>query len=276
MIIRPLTALDDFRRVVDLECDIWGYTDAADAVGVPMLVVTVKRGAILLGAFDGDRMAGFVYSFPGLKAGRPMHWSHMLGVLDGYRGAGVGRMLKVEQRRLALEMGLDLIEWTYDPLQAVNAHLNFRRLGVTVDEYAVDVYGDSPSPLHQGSPTDRFIAQWFIRAGRVERALGLTPGPEPGASGANEAPFVNGVHERDGAFEPSRVELGRFDPELRVTIPVGFTELQARTPELARLWRQSTRDIFTHYLASGYTVVDFELGADLLLGHYTLRAGAGG
>jgi predicted GNAT superfamily acetyltransferase len=271
MLIRSLTTHDDFKRVVELECGIWGYTDATDAIGVPMLIVTVKRGAILLGAFDADRMVGFVYSFPGLRSGRATQWSHMLGVVDLYRGSGVGRMLKIEQRRITLEMGLDLIEWTYDPLQAVNAHLNFRRLGVTVDEYALNVYGDSPSPLHQGTPTDRFIAQWYIRAPRVEQALGLASDPSAGTSIRRDAPFVNAAEEREEWLEPSRVELVRSDPELRVTIPVGFTEMQLREPDLARRWRQHTREIFTHYLTRGYTVVDFELDADVLRGHYRIR-----
>ncbi len=275
MIIRPLTTLDDFERVVELESQIWGYTDSADAIGLPMLVVSIKRGAILLGAFDADRIAGFVYSFPGLKHGRLMHWSHMLGVLDQYRGAGVGRMLKIEQRRLALDMGLDLIEWTYDPLQAINAHLNFRRLGVTVDEYALNVYGDSPSPLHQGTPTDRFVAQWYIRTPRVKQALGVDAATLSAASGPSQAPVINATAERAEWPEPSGLELGRSDPELRVTIPVGFTELQIRNPELARCWRQHTRELFTHYLPRGYMVVDFELSPDLLCGYYTLALQAG-
>ena len=56
------------------------------------------------------------------------------------------------------------MEWTYDPLVAVNAHLNFNRLGVVVDEYVENVYGESGSPLHKGAPTDRFIAQWWMRS----------------------------------------------------------------------------------------------------------------
>ena len=95
----------------------------------PILAITIKRGGILIGAFDGDRMVAFVYSIPGLKNGKPMHWSHMLGVVDEYRNAGLGRELKLLQRERALALGIDLIEWTYDPMQATNAHLNFARLG---------------------------------------------------------------------------------------------------------------------------------------------------
>src|SRR4051795_579646 len=77
---RDLTSLADFATVVDLEQEIWGpgYTEP---VPVPILAITVKRGGILIGAFDGDRMVGFVYSLPGLKNGRPVQWSHMAGVI---------------------------------------------------------------------------------------------------------------------------------------------------------------------------------------------------
>ncbi len=277
MDLRPLTTIDDFKRVVELECEIWGYTDAADAVGVPILIVSVKRGGILLGAFDGGRMVGFVYSLPGLKQGRPMQWSHMLGVIAPYRGAGVGLALKLEQRRLTIGMGLDLIEWTYDPLQAVNAHLNFGRLGVVVDEYALNVYGDSTSPLHQGTPTDRFIAQWWLRAARVERTLGLAAAPaagEPGAGTDGPAPLVNATVAAGDWVECARVELGRSDPSLRVAIPIGFTEMQLQAPGLAQAWRLATREVFAHYLGRGYSVVAFSLDEPRRFGTYRLAARA--
>src|SRR3954469_906515 len=126
---RDLTTLDEFAHVVELERVIWG-PGYDEVVPVPILAVTVLRGGILIGAFDADRMIGFVYSLPGIKHGKTMQWSHMLGVLDAYRNAGAGRELKLLQRQRTLAMGLDLIEWTYDPMQAMNAHLNFARLGV--------------------------------------------------------------------------------------------------------------------------------------------------
>ncbi len=106
--------------------DIWG-PGYADVVPTPILTVTVQRGGILIGAFADDRMIGFVYSLPGIKYGRPTQWSHMLGVVDDFRSDGIGYQLKLLQRDRALGMGLDLIEWTFDPLQAMNAHLNFTK-----------------------------------------------------------------------------------------------------------------------------------------------------
>src|SRR3990167_1678849 len=107
--IRDLTAIDEFRQVVDLERAIWGYTDSADLVTVPVFTFTVHRGATLIGAFDpAGQMVGFAYAVVGMKAGKPMHWSHMTGVLPSHRG-GLGCRLKLEQRWRALDRGIDLI-----------------------------------------------------------------------------------------------------------------------------------------------------------------------
>jgi predicted GNAT superfamily acetyltransferase len=181
MYLRNLTTLAEFKEVVALEKSVWGYDAGGDVVPVPVLAVTVKRGAILIGAFDDrERMVGFVYSIPAIRSGGLCHWSHMLGVIDEHRGSGLGRRLKLEQRLRALDLGLDLIEWTYDPLQALNACLNFCRLGVIVEEYEENIYGDSTSPLHRGTPTDRFVAEWWIRSPRVEnRIAGANPGAAP-------------------------------------------------------------------------------------------------
>src|SRR5215203_1998520 len=172
MHIRALTTLEDCRRVTELEKVVWGYTDAEDVVPAPVLIVSIKRGGVLLGSFDDSgEMTGFVYSIPGLKNGRSTQWSHMLGVVADARSAGMGRLLKLAQREATLAMGIDLIEWTYDPLQALNAHLNFVRLGVVVEEYEENIYGESSSVLHRGSPTDRFVAEWKLNEPHVERRI---------------------------------------------------------------------------------------------------------
>src|SRR5207245_2620649 len=143
------------RQVAALEMEVWGYADKEDVVPPPVLIVAAKRGGILLGGFDeSDVMKGFVYSIPAVKNGTLTQWSHMLGVTPDARNSGLGLRLKLAQRERALEMGIDLVEWTYDPLQALNAHLNFTKLGVVVEEYEENIYGVSSSPLHRGSPTD--------------------------------------------------------------------------------------------------------------------------
>ena len=301
MIIRALHTIPEFRQVIALEQEIWGYSDAEDAVGIPIFVITVKRGGILLGAYDGDRLIGFVYSIAGLKHGRPMQWSHMLGVLPAYRATGIGRALKLEQRRISLEMGLDLMEWTCDPLVAINAHLNFRRLGVVVGEYALNVYGDSSSPLHRGAPTDRFIAQWWMRSPRVVRMLeadgvpsatrelpatraaqprSLRDGKPPGydsrrvanpGSSVCDPPVVNTVERRGDELACTGHDLDRTDPELGVSIPGDFNGMLERRPDLAHTWRMASREIFIHYFSKGYRVVDFSFVPGGDEGRYLLR-----
>jgi len=271
MTIRPLHSIPEILEVIALEQEIWGASVPEDAVGVPMFVATLKRGAILLGACDNSRLIGFVYSFPGLKDGRPMQWSHMLGVRPEFRASGVGRALKLEQRRRCLASGIDLMEWTFDPLVAVNAHLNFRRLGVVVDEYVVDAYGDSVSPLHRGAPTDRFIAQWRMRSPRVEAVLSGA-GPPAGGDAWGDVPHVNTVGQEDGWLVCNAYDVARNQPTLAVSIPPRFTDMLERGPELAYAWRLATREIFTAYLSRGYRVVDFLLGPDAEGGTYLLHA----
>src|SRR5436190_21053572 len=199
---RDLGTLEDYAQVVELERRIWG-PGYDDVVPVPILAVSVLRGGILIGAFtreteraafapsalrraspklveianerrreaSAEQMVGFVYSLPGIKHGSATQWSHMLGVVAEHRNDGTGRQLTLLQRERTLAMGLELIEWTYDPMQALNAHLNFAKLGVVVEEYEENVYGTSSSPLHKGNPTDRFVAEWWITKPHVERRL---------------------------------------------------------------------------------------------------------
>src|SRR5262249_44039795 len=161
-----------------------------------------------------------------------MHWSHMLGVVDEYRNAGLGRALKLLQRERALAMGIDLIEWTYDPLQAANAHLNFVKLGVVVEEYEENVYGESQSPLHKGNPTDRFVAEWWIRKPAVEARI---DGHSPRArlDEIHDARLVNDLKPAGEWMDSGAVDLSLDDRRLVVQIPVGFTDMVARAPDLA-------------------------------------------
>jgi predicted GNAT superfamily acetyltransferase len=271
MLIRPLTTLEECRQVAALERTVWGYADAEDIVPPPVLVVSITRGGILLGAFDdGGIMRGFVYSMPAIKDGRPTQWSHMLGVTPEVRAAGLGARLKFAQRQAALDMGLDLIEWTYDPLQAANAHLNFARLGIVVEEYAENMYGDSSSPLHAGTPTDRFVAAWNIREPHVERRVGSQRVPIVRDSSVAHAPVVNPAIDAEPWLRPGASNLSLDARRVLVEIPIGFSEMLERDRPLANDWRLSTRQIFQHYFARGYRAVDFFLARDAGRGQYLL------
>lgn len=271
MHIRDLATLDECREVVALEKEIWGYTDAEDVVPAPILIVSVKRGGILLGAFDDDgALKGFVYSMAAVKDGRATQWSHMLGVTRDARDAGVGVRLKLAQRARALGMGIELIEWTFDPLQALNAHLNFARLGVIVEEYEENIYGESSSPLHRGSPTDRFIAEWRLSLPHVERRIATHELPTVRDAGVAAAPVINPSRAGERWLLPGTPDLSLFAPRLLVEIPTGFAELQMEEPQLALEWRLTTRRVFQHYLNRGFRVVDFFLSRQTGRGHYLL------
>ena len=262
---RDLTTLEEFAAVVQLERDIWGPA-YDDVVPVPILAVSVHSGGILIGAFDGDRMVGFVYSLPAIKDGQPTQWSHMAGVLPEHQSAGLGYQLKLLQRERALNAGLDLVQWTYDPLQAMNAHLNFAKLGVVAEEYAINIYGMSASPLHGGNPTDRFVADWWIRKPRVAQRLA---GPAPFAPVLTVEPALR-VQAAAKWFEPAAADLSIDAKRISVEIPTGFTQLLSAEPDLALAWRMATREVFTTYFGRGYHAAEFFLDRPSRKGAYLL------
>lgn len=267
--IRPLKTLEECQQVVELEKRVWGYDAADDVVPAAILLISIKRGGILLGAFDpadASRMIGFVYSLSALKDGRPTQWSHMLGVLPDVRDGGVGAELKRRQREAAIAMGITLIEWTFDPMQALNAHLNFAKLGAIAEEYAENLYGQSSSPLHRGTPTDRLIALWRLDAPHVVRRLDATA-LRMRAPGAFDAPFVLTV--ADGG-PPSDPDTARDERRVAVEIPTGFSEMQQAQPALALQWRMATRRVFTSYFGRGYRALDFFLDRANGKGRYLL------
>ncbi len=255
--MRDLRTLDDCKRIVDLEKQIWGYTDSEDLVPAIMLFLCAKRGGLLIGAERADgTLEGFAFSMASIVGGKPAQWSHMMGVVPGTRAQGLGRALKLAQRERALAMGIELIEWTFDPLQAVNAHLNFSKLGAISSTYAENIYGDSSSVLHRGSATDRFIAEWWIQTPHVERRLAAGPFTARD-SGVAGAPELNPLSARDPWDLPGAVVEAADAARVLVRVPARFSEMQAARPDLAQAWRAQTRDLFTRRFADGYRAVDF-------------------
>ena len=140
--IESLTGLDQFDRCVALEEAVWGY-DPADMIPRRMFLLASRIGGQVLGAFAGDTLVGFAMALPGYRNGRAYLHSHMVGVLPQYRNLGIARALKLAQRDDALARGIELMEWTFDPLEIKNAHLNIARLGVIVRRYQRDFTSDA-------------------------------------------------------------------------------------------------------------------------------------
>ncbi len=260
MRLRDLDSQDDLAAVVRVQHEVWGE-DCDDIVPRSMFAVGIRTGGILIGADDdAGRLVAFVFSLPGVRHGRLVQWSHLLAVTPAARGNALGLRLKLAQRDRALARGLDLVEWTFDPLRAGNARLNVHRLGCVVEAYLDDVYGPSASPLDGGLPTDRVIASWHIASAHVARRV------EAGAIVARDASVGLAPHvlrtREDGAFRAPHGEpdLSRDEPRLRVEIPARFGRMLEAAPDLALAWRLAARRVFHAYFARGYRVVDIDGG----------------
>lgn len=160
----------EFSKCVALQQEIWGEADL-EVEPATLFVVASETGGQVLGAFDGERMVGFTLAIAGFVEGRVFLHSHMTGVLAEYRDRGVGRALKLFQRDDALERGIRLVVWTFDPLEARNAHFNLNRLGAISRKYLPNLYGVTTSPLHWGLATDRLWAEWHLDSARVIAAV---------------------------------------------------------------------------------------------------------
>jgi predicted GNAT superfamily acetyltransferase len=175
--IRHCHDLPEFQQCFELQRAVWGKTELD--VPLPLFVIAAETGGQVLGAFDREKMVGFTLAIAGFRDGLPFLHSHMTAVLENYRDRGIGRRLKLFQRDDALQRGIHLVEWTFDPLEVKNAYLNFMRLGAIARRYLPNCYGVTTSPLHGGMPTDRLIAEWWLDSPRVNNllrgAVPLTP-----------------------------------------------------------------------------------------------------
>jgi predicted GNAT superfamily acetyltransferase len=225
--IRPLTEREDLKSVVRLQRQIWGFEDV-DLIPLRLFVVACKIGGQVFGGFDGPQLIGFCMALPGLKPGGKTYLhSHMLGVLPEYRNTGVGRTLKLTQRDDALRRGIELIEWTFDPLEIKNAFFNMERLGAIVRRYTPNQYGTTSSPLHGGLPTDRCSAEWWISSPRVKTILAGQPFARPAV-------------------------------EIRIAIPSDIANIRAKDPACAREIQQKAAEQFRAAFDRTLAVIGFE------------------
>lgn len=176
IVVRHCRGIEELRACVALQKEVWNFSDA-ELVPLRMFVVAEKIGGQVMGAFDNDSMVGFALSIPGSRSGHLYLHSHMLAVRKQYRNYGLGRRLKLFQRDDALARGIELIEWTFDPLEIKNAYLNIEKLGAMARRYNINQYGITSSPLQGGLPSDRLIAEWWLKSNRVESLL--TTGERP-------------------------------------------------------------------------------------------------
>jgi predicted GNAT superfamily acetyltransferase len=246
--IHHLTTLEQFERCVVLQLEVWGYSDG-DLIPRRVFLVAQRIGGQVLGAFDGDTIVGFAMALPGYRNRHAYLHSHMLAVLPEYRNFGLGRRLKLAQRDDAIARGFDLMEWTYDPLEIKNAHLNIARLGAISRRYQPDFYGPSSSPLQGGLPTDRLYAEWWLNSPRV---VGLLQGdPQP-------------MEVLERVTVPHAIYQWKQDPQQR---------------SLAEALQRNNRTALLSAFDRGLAVIGYERDASgdgsFLLGHWNKSTGKG-
>ena len=245
--------LGDYQSCVELQKEVWGFTEIEDIAALPLLLIGDRYGgSVLVAEEPGGRIVGFSFALLSRKANRtPFWWSHMTAVSNDLQGQDVGFQLKLAQRQDALDNGIGEIRWTFDPLQAMNAHFNIRKLGVVVSHFEENAYGYSSSPLHHDLPTDRLLAEWHLESSLVtDRLSGNPPVILRDFDG-----LVRVFETRSGRPAPPR--LGLDANPLLLEIPTDFANLKQTDRPLAVDWQKKTRVACQHYFERGYIITDF-------------------
>lgn len=261
--IRLLETMEEMTAVEALQREVWPGSET-DVVPAHLLITVVHNGGVVLGAFLNEKLAGFVFGFPGLEftpdGPRPKHCSHMAGVLPEHRDSGIGFALKRAQWQMVRHQSLDHITWTYDPLLSRNANLNIARLGAVCSTYRRSEYGDMRDDLNAGLPSDRFQVDWWINTKRVERRLGKHARPKLKLSHLTRVgvhPYYT-VETGPGNFVCPPEHVPALEAQLLAAeVPSDFMALKAADFSLARDWRFFTREFFETAFTRGYIVTDF-------------------
>lgn len=256
--LNDLRTLEECQALVRLQTEIWGQD--GETVPASTLMVSARRGGILIGAQIGSRMVGLVWSLPGLRHGIRTHWSHLLGVLPEFRGQGIAERLKAAQRNRAMAQDVDLVEWTFDPLLAPAAHLNLHVLGGVGASYGPDMYGALPGELNGGTPTDRLLVEWQLRAAHVKRRLALRDSKEPVVARSNEILSAPVLIQTKTEGDWVRFAGSSPIPDQRraiVPIPPNWLEMQQLDTAVALEWRLGLREVLSAAFTHDFRVVDF-------------------
>lgn len=236
-------------EVERLQAEIWGVEEAW-IVPSHVLLIVAEYGGILLGARVDGMLVGFVLGFLARTEGRFFHASHMLGVLPAWRQHGIGAALKRRQREVARQQGLDLMRWTFDPLEARNAHVNLHKLGAVCHVYRQDYYGPMQDALNRDLPSDRLLVEWNLEAPESRPDQGGTPPP---------------VLRNIGGRPVLQWDAIAPDLPIAIAVPGDLQTIKRDAPEVALAWRQAVREAFTLSFERGYQACDFRDGMYILL-----------
>lgn len=272
--IRRVEANDDIRKLEELQRVIWKLDDVDIIPGRTMHAIDFN-GGVLLGAYDGDEVIGFVFGVIGtvqglnqrvdqVAAARLQLYSTIMGVHPDYHGQGIGYRLKLAQREYALRLGIRLVTWTYDPLESRNGWLNIGKLGAVSHRYLRDFHGELGG-INAGLWTDRFYVEWWVTGNRVQSRVERQRGPlSYDQMVAGRALLVNeATFESQNTHPLPPDDFVRSDRNLiLVEIPANFQAIKKDDIDLAKRWRAHTRDLFEHYFANQFIATDVALRHD--------------
>jgi len=230
----------------------WG----GEEIVVPHHIMIAARevGGILLGAYHGSKLVGYVFGFPGEFKGYRCIYSHQLAVIPGYQNHGIGSILKLKQREYALDKGYKLIVWTYDPLRSKNAMLNINKLGVITDTYLINHYGTLTDALNRGIDTDRFMVEWWIDSEWYYSRIRYRYVED---SGLKPCIYLR-AKKKDDDIRPS-IGAGCNSDYIGVEIPSDIDKAGIDSLFIKKIWRQATRDAFIPLFNKGYKVFAYYL-----------------
>lgn len=231
--LRPLSRLEDGERIIRVMVATWGEHQL---IPREMLRALGDSASPPLGAFSDDELIGYVLGWIARdpEDGLVVH-SHMLATLPDRRHKGVGYALKLAQGAQALEAGIGVVRWTFDPLIARNAWLNLSKLGAVADRFHRDYYGPMEDRVNRGERTDRLVVRWDLR-----RPLERFP--------VEGVPVL--LEAEDDAPVPTEVPVPEHGPAA-IRIPRDHERLRAERPELARAWRDPIAEAIETCVASG-------------------------
>lgn len=247
--IRDIHDPDEARELEEIQRRAWG-TD--EVVPYHIYIAANSVGGIVKAAYIGERMVGFVFGFMGEFQGRPCLYSHQLAVIPEYQDRNIGYLLKMEQRNYALSKGLELIVWTYDPLQSKNAYLNINKLGCISRTYLVNHYGEMSDELNRGVPSDRFMVEWWIKSRWVEHNWKNRLRYFEDFKHKDEVVVgLEALKENNYIYPNLTKEPGIF---VGVEIPIDINRLKRLDQRLGLKWRLATRRALRHYIDKTYIV----------------------
>ncbi len=258
--IKAVTTIEECREIEEIILAAWG---AGYEVSIPdhfTITLAKENGSVVLLARDGEQAVGFCMgflSYVGVEK-QLKHCSHMAGVIPEYRGQRVGEMLKWAQRDAVLEMGIEHITWTYDPLETLNGRLNIHKLGAICTHYERNIYGNGRDALNWGVPTDRFYVDWHLNSTWVQEHANnnyqSTPYADWRAAGM---PVVNPPHLEAGIWRCGQIEEDAFaQKRMLVAVPKQFQLVKKANDAWGLEWRLHTRTVFERVFATGFTTID--------------------